>query len=71
MHAGETQIEELQEHYRPPEAAAYLKISESQLSKLRMKQNRVRGPRFANVAGCILYRRVDLDDWVKSKIISV
>lgn len=70
MHTDETQIEETQEHYRPPEAAAYLKISESQLSKLRMKQNRFRGPKFANVAGCILYRRVDLDDWVKSKIVS-
>ena len=71
MHAGETQIEELQENYRAAEAAAYLKISESQLSKLRMKQNRARGPKFANIAGCILYRRIDLDEWVKSKIVSV
>ena len=55
---------------RAPDAAAYLKISESQLSKLRMKVNRSRGPKFANVAGCILYRRVDLDAWISSKIVS-
>lgn len=71
MHAGETQIEEVQEYYRAAEAAAYLKISESQLSKLRMKQNRARGPKFANIAGCIVYRRVDLDAWITSKIVSV
>lgn len=59
-----------QEIFRAPDAAAYLKISESQLSKLRMKVNRARGPKFAIVAGCILYRRTDLDAWISSKIVS-
>jgi hypothetical protein len=57
-----------QEYLRTPDAAIYLKISESQLNKLRMKKNRARGPKFANIAGCILYRRVDLDDWIVSKL---
>lgn len=70
MHAEETQNDELREYYRAAEAAAYLKISESQLSKLRMQKNRARGPKFANIAGCILYRRVDLDAWILSKIVS-
>lgn len=59
-----------QEIFRAPDAAAYLRISESQLSELRMKANRRRGPKFANVAGCILYRRADLDAWISSKIVS-
>ena len=71
MHSNVIQSNETEKHFRASEAAAYLKISESQLSKLRMKQNRSRGPRFANLAGCIVYRRIDLDDWIKSKIISV
>jgi hypothetical protein len=55
-------------HLRAPQAADYLKISESQLSKLRMKVNRGRGPNFAILAGCEVYRRCDLDKWVKSKL---
>ena len=70
MHSRAINLSGHQEHFRASEAAAYLKISESQLSKLRMKQNRSRGPRFANVAGCIVYRRIDLDEWIKSKIVS-
>jgi len=62
---------DLEVNFRAPEAAVYLKVSESQLSKLRMKQNRSRGPKFANIAGCIVYRRSDLDEWIKAKIVSV
>jgi len=39
MHSEETTLVQ-QEIFRAPDAAAYLKISESQLSKLRMKVNR-------------------------------
>lgn len=69
MHSEE-KIPDEHQIFRTPDAAAYLKISESQLSKLRMKVNRGRGPKFANVAGCILYRRIDLDAWISSKIVS-
>lgn len=62
--------DEAQEYFRASEAASYLKISESQLSKLRMKPNRSRGPKFANIAGCIVYRRQDLDCWIASKIVA-
>lgn len=70
MQANPTKGDEVQEYLRSSEAASYLKISESQLSKLRMKKNRSRGPKFANIAGCVLYRRVDLDEWILSKIVS-
>lgn len=56
---------------RPSQAAEYLSVSESMLAKLRMRQNLTKGPRFARVGGCIVYRRSDLDNWVNSSMCSV
>lgn len=70
MHSDPKQSDKTQAYFRASEAAFYLKISESQLSKLRMKKNRSRGPKYASIAGCILYRRTDLDAWISSKIVS-
>lgn len=53
---------------RPRKAAAYLGISKSKLAKMRMKASKHEGPPFAKVAGVILYRKVDLDCWVASKL---
>lgn len=68
--SNKSKLESFEEVFRPSDAAAYLKISQSQLSKLRMKPNRTRGPKFAVIAGCIVYRRQDLDDWIASKIVT-
>ena len=57
------------EIFRPPQAAEYLGISESKLAKLRMKANRADGPRFSKIAGCIIYRRANLDTWVDSNVV--
>ncbi len=57
------------ENLRTPQAAAYIGISQSKLAKLRMTANRVHGPRFSKVAGCIVYRRSDLDDWITENMV--
>ncbi|NDR57176.1 helix-turn-helix domain-containing protein [Pseudoruegeria sp. M32A2M] len=54
---------------RPKHAADYLGISESTLAKLRMRVNRLDGPKFIKVSGCVLYRRSDLDHWLHSHIV--
>lgn len=56
---------------RPAEAATYTGISSSKLSKLRMEQNRVDGPAFIKVAGCVIYRKADLDRWLDNNRIDV
>lgn len=56
-------------YFRPPMAAEYTAISESKLAKLRMASNRHLGPRFAKVAGCVLYRRDDLDMWLAAHLV--
>lgn len=52
------------EHLRPSEAADYTSLSLSTLAKLRMARNRAKGPRYLKIAGCVVYRRSDLDDWM-------
>ena len=54
---------------RPQEAARYTGISESSLAKLRMRENRAKGPRFVKLSGCIVYRRLDLDAWMEMNIV--
>lgn len=56
-------------HLRPREAARYLGLSESKLAKLRMASNRALGPRFIKLAGCVVYRREDLDAWVDAHVV--
>jgi predicted DNA-binding transcriptional regulator AlpA len=55
-------------HLRPKEAARYLNLSESKLAKLRMARNRALGPRFIKLAGCVVYRRADLDAWLEAHV---
>lgn len=54
---------------RPKAAARYLGLSESKLAKLRMSDNRADGPRFIKLAGCVVYRRVDLDAWMSAHVV--
>ena len=54
---------------RPAQAAKYLGISISKLAKLRMVRHRHLGPRFVKVAGCVVYRREDLDSWLQANIV--
>lgn len=56
----------ISENLRPAEAARYTGLSESTLAKLRMPENRLAGPVFCHVGGCIVYRRSDLDDWLEA-----
>ncbi len=55
---------------RPTEAADYTGVSLSHLAKLRMEINRGKGPAFAKVAGCVVYRRADLDQWLSDNLVS-
>ncbi|MDF0603991.1 helix-turn-helix domain-containing protein [Psychromarinibacter sp. C21-152] len=57
------------DNMRPGIAAKYLGVSDSKLAKLRMEPNRHLGPRFIKAAGCIVYRRSDLDDWLESHLV--
>ncbi len=54
----------LNQNLRPTPAAEYLGVSASHLAKLRMPVNHGKGPVFSKVAGCIIYRREDLDKWL-------
>lgn len=58
-----------QENFRPRDAAKYTGVSLSLLNKLRMAPLRHQGPKFVKVCGCIVYRRADLDDWLKKNLI--
>ncbi len=59
----------LAENMRPPAAAEYLGVSESQLAKLRMLSNRDRGPPFSKVGGVIIYTRTNLDEWIRANAV--
>lgn len=56
------------ENMKPREAALYLNLSESYLAKTRMVSDPRAGPPFARVGKAIIYRRVDLDEWLVSRI---
>ena len=58
------------EYMRPRAAAAYSGISVSKLAKLRVEQNRRDGPPFVKVAGCVVYRRSDLDAWLERHLVA-
>lgn len=58
-----------QENLRPKDAAAYLSISLSRLAKLRMEGQRKNGPVFIKVAGCVIYRKRDLEKWIDQNIV--
>ena len=58
------------ENMRAAQASRYTGVSESKLAKLRMPQNRKDGPAYSKVAGCIVYRRADLDEWLAKHVVS-
>jgi predicted DNA-binding transcriptional regulator AlpA len=49
----------------PPAASAFLGLGLSTMAKLRMTGN---GPQFAKLGKRIVYRRQDLNDWLKSHL---
>jgi predicted DNA-binding transcriptional regulator AlpA len=53
-------------YLRPPEAAAYLKISTSTLAKKRLYGD---GPKFARWGKAIRYRREDLDAYMAAQVV--
>ena len=53
-------------YLRPPEAAAYLKISTSTLAKKRLYGD---GPKFARWGKAIRYRREDLDAYMAARLV--
>lgn len=57
------------ENMRPPEAAAYLGLSLGTLARLRMAASSRKGPAFVKVAGCVIYRRADLDAWLAAHVV--
>lgn len=65
IHQGTTEKPNL----RPCDAAAYTGISLSHLAKLRMDINQGKGPAYSKVAGCIVYRRTDLDKWLADNLV--
>lgn len=48
---------------RQPEAAHYVGLSESKLSKLRMGPD---GPAFHKIGRAVIYDRTDLDVWLSA-----
>ncbi len=57
-------------HMKPSEAAEYVGVSTSKLAKLRLRANRASGPAFVKLAGCVLYRREDLDAWIEANLVT-
>jgi predicted DNA-binding transcriptional regulator AlpA len=49
---------------KPADAAAYLKLSQSTLAKLRLYGT---GPRYTKVGRAVRYRRADLDAWINAR----
>jgi hypothetical protein len=58
------------EYMDPKRAAEYLGgLSTSFLAKLRMVENRHRGPAFVKIGRVVFYRKADLDRWVSSRVV--
>ena len=57
------------ENLRTSGAAEFLGISVSKITKLRMAANRQYSPPFVKAAGCVIYRRKDLDDWLERHVV--
>lgn len=54
------------EYLKTPEAADYTRLSVPTLDRYRIKGN---GPKFAKVGKSVIYRRVDLDAWMASRLV--
>jgi excisionase family DNA binding protein len=49
------------------EAAAYLRLSERTLERMRVTGN---GPKFAKCGRRVVYRQSDLDAWVAARVVA-
>lgn len=49
------------------EAAGYVRLGKPTLDRLRISGG---GPRFAKLGGAVRYRKVDLDTWLESRLVS-
>lgn len=50
-----------------PEAADYVRLGKPTLDRFRLTGG---GPKFAKLGGAVRYRKVDLDAWLESKLVS-
>ena len=50
-----------------PEAADYVRLGKPTLERFRISGD---GPAFAKLGGAVRYRKVDLDDWVASRLVN-
>ena len=57
------------QNMRPSEAADYLGVSLAFLARLRAPAKRQDGPAFVKIAGCVIYRRSDLDAWLARHVV--
>lgn len=48
------------------EAAAYVRLSKPTLERFRLTGD---GPRYCRLGSAIRYRRVDLDEWLASRLV--
>jgi excisionase family DNA binding protein len=48
------------------EASAYVRLGKPTLERFRLSGY---GPRFCKLGGAVRYRKVDLDDWLESRLV--
>jgi predicted DNA-binding transcriptional regulator AlpA len=58
--------EDASKYMKPPEAAAYLRVSTSSLAKKRVNGD---GPKFVRWGKAIRYRRDDLDAYMAARLV--
>lgn len=50
-----------------PEAAEYCKLGKSTFDRFRVTGE---GPRYSKLGGSVRYRKIDLDAWIASRLVS-
>lgn len=51
---------------KTPKAAEYLGLSKPTLERYRLRGD---GPKFAKLGSAVRYRKVDLDEWLESRLV--
>ena len=49
-----------------PEAATYVRLGKPTLERYRLTGD---GPRFCRLGSAVRYRKIDLDDWLASRLV--
>jgi len=49
------------------EAAQYVRLGKPTLERIRVKGD---GPLYCKLGGAVRYRRIDLDNWLESRLVS-